>query len=210
MIVVFFICFFAIIALIIAILLLSVLKIDIEKLVINNINHKIKFNLESNIQIWLLNRLKILNIKITDETLKKLNINEKMKQLDIKKIESTMLSPKETITLIKKLNIKLGKIDLKIALGTVNVILTSMLTVIISTILSFILAKTVKEYKKSKYYYNIQPNYNGKNIVNLDLNCIIEFKIVHIIYIIYILIKRKRVDKNERASNRRTYDYSYE
>ncbi len=55
------------------------------------------------------------------------------------------------------------------------------------------------------------PIYEDKNRIKLILNCIIQVKLVHIISIIYYVVKkRKEKRKYERASNRRSYDYSYE
>ena len=59
-----------------------------------------------------------------------------------------------------------------------------------------------------KKAFSVYPLYNFGNSIKINLNCIIKVKIVHIIYVIYILLRRR--NKNERASNRRAYDYSYE
>lgn len=61
----------------------------------------------------------------------------------------------------------------------------------------------------NKTEFRIIPLYNFGNSIKFNLNCIISVKIVHIIYVIYILLKTRR-RKNERTSNRRSYDYSYE
>ena len=63
------------------------------------------------------------------------------------------------------------------------------------------------DYKKTNF--KIIPLYKYGNAINFRLNCIINVKLVHIIHIIYILSKKGMI-KNERASNRRSYDYSYE
>ena len=58
--------------------------------------------------------------------------------------------------------------------------------------------------------YIITPLYFNQNIVNIEISGIFEIKMIHIINIIYILNKKEGVKKNERTSNRRSYDYSYE
>ena len=65
--------------------------------------------------------------------------------------------------------------------------------------------------KYQNYIYNIKPIYNNKNLYKINLNCIIEIKMVHIINIIYMLLKKGR-KKNEcsTTSNRKPYAYSYE
>ena len=63
--------------------------------------------------------------------------------------------------------------------------------------------------KSKKKKFTVLPLYNIGNVIKINLNCIIDVKIVHIIYVIYILFKKGR-NVNERASDRRAYDYSYE
>ena len=59
-------------------------------------------------------------------------------------------------------------------------------------------------------FYDIKPIYKDKNLYEISLNCIIEVKMVHIINMIYKIVKKRRSDKNERTSNRRAYDNSDE
>ena len=72
-------------------------------------------------------------------------------------------------------------------------------------------AALITRLKKERYIYNIKPLYYNKNLYKINLNCIIEIKMVHIINIIFILIKKGR-KKNEQSttSNRKPYAYSYE
>jgi hypothetical protein len=72
------------------------------------------------------------------------------------------------------------------------------------------LSNMIKEFQKQKHKYTITPVYADKNIIKINLNCIIKIKMIHIICVLYILMKKRRVEKHERTSNRRTYDYSYE
>ena len=60
------------------------------------------------------------------------------------------------------------------------------------------------------YYYKIMPIYGKGNILKLNLSCIINLKLVHIINIIYMIIKKERSDKYVRTSNRGTYGYCHE
>ena len=77
-------------------------------------------------------------------------------------------------------------------------------------IISMILPRIIKKYNSKKYYYEIKPIYKNENMVKLDFSCIINIKMVHIMDILYLVLKKGRVNKNERTSNRRAYDYSYE
>ena len=66
----------------------------------------------------------------------------------------------------------------------------------------------IQNYKEQNI--NIYPVYNYQNLLNIEFSGIFEIKMIHIINIIYILNKKEGVKKNERTSNRRSYDYSYE
>ena len=93
-------------------------------------------------------------------------------------------------------------------MGIEDAIATSYLVAIIASILSIILPHLVKKEDIKNIKYEINPIYNTL-IFNLKLDSIINLKIVHIIYVIYNLVKKGR-DKNERTSNRRSYAYSHE
>ena len=54
------------------------------------------------------------------------------------------------------------------------------------------------------------PKYGDENFIDLQFNGIFEIKMIHIINTICIEKKKRRVEENERTSNRRSYDYSYE
>jgi len=117
---------------------------------------------------------------------------------------------KEAIEIIKNLKVEVAKLNLNLEIGTEDVIITSGIIAVLSSVLGIVLAQTIKKYDREKHKYEIYPVYQNKNLINLYLNCIIKVKMVHIIYIIYVLVKKRRVNKYERTSNRRTYDYSYE
>ena len=89
-------------------------------------------------------------------------------------------------------------------------VLTAFIVFFVSTLISVLLPNIVKKSKNKYCDYIVQPIYVDKNVYKIEFNCIIELKIVHIISIIYFLAKKGRSDKNERASNRRSYEYGYE
>ena len=64
--------------------------------------------------------------------------------------------------------------------------------------------------EKIKQRLEINPIYNKGNLVNIVFEGIFEIKMIHIIKVICAKIKKRRVEKYERTSNRRAYDYSYE
>ena len=195
--------------------LLSTIRIDIDKVTLKIYEEQLKkikivFDYDIYISLYFLNKIKFIKIKINKEILNKLNIKEKIKSEDIQKIKSEVKDKKELGKVIKKLNIKISKLDLKLEIDTPYVLITTSIVTTISIFLSILLCKLIKLKKSNEYKYRIIPLYTNKNMLNLEINCIINIKIVHIIFILYIFMKKRRDDKNERTSNRRSYDYSYE
>lgn len=130
--------------------------------------------------------------------------------MDMTKIKKDEEILKQNIKEIKNLKINIKQFDFYLALGTENVIVTSILILLISTFLPFVLTKTIKKYENNKFKYKIIPIYKNENIFKMVLNCIINVKMVHIIHVTYNVLKKRRVYKNERTSDRRSYDNSYE
>ena len=190
-------------------------KIQIEVL---NLKYKSvdKRHLNKNYEIIFI--LKILDIipifkfKINKEKIEKLKKKEKLQkrvnEINLKIIQNKDRFDKNVFEAIKKANIVIEKINLKIDIGTENAFFTSLLVPIISTILSILIRRKIKNIEKQRFIIN--PIYYNQNIANIDISGIFEIKMIHIINIIYILNKKEGVKKNERTSNRRSYDYSYE
>lgn len=109
---------------------------------------------------------------------------------------------------MKKIKINIKKINLRINIGTENASLTALLVAIISSITGIVFRKSIIDSKKQSF--RIVPVYINKNLINIAVSGIFEIKMIHIINIMYVLNKKEGVKKNERTSNRRTYDYSYE
>lgn len=180
----------------IAIILLLTSNIKI----IANITNKQK---DIYLELHLFGRIKIAKIKVTQKLLKLLKIRN-----DIKQIQKDVTNIKKIhpIEILKRLKPKAEKIDLELKIGIDSIMLTTYAVAIVSTLIAFLIAKL--EPKESKFF--VKPLYNNGNTIKINLNCIITVKVVHIIgVIIYILLKKRRKG-NERTSNRRTYDYSYE
>lgn len=210
---------FIFLGLVIAVLLLSSIKININKLVINNekLDKKNKMGFIKELHIFFelcfLNKIKIAQVEIDKDKLINLPMNkikEKMKKIDVEELKSNELEKKQIKRAVKALNINLEQLNLKLEIGTEDVLLTTILVTLISTGIGVVLPHVIRRYKTGRYYYKIAPIYTNQNKINFDFKCIICTKMVHIIYVIYILMKMRRVKKNERTSNRRAYDYSYE
>ena len=205
---------------------ISKLKIDTEN---GNIDYEIKFGL------YFMKKIRIIGLKLNKDKQEKIKrriqklqnskLIKKLSKTSIKKIPLKLekklereilfnnIKPLKLAKIIfKNLKIEILKFKMNLQIGLEDVIITSSLITIISVIVPIILRLTNKYIKNiNNYRYKILPIYGNKNVLKLDLDCIINLKFVHIINIIYIIVKMKRrSDKNERTSNRRSYDYCHE
>lgn len=197
------------ISLLICMLVLSTIRIKIEDFEASNVQAKASpKNYKIIISLYLFNKIKWFWIHLNDKKMRKIYAKSKLEQIDLKKLEKNFKW--EDLKLIKRMLPKISYFKLDAKLGTEDVILTTFIIFILSTIISVLLPYTIKKYEKDKYYYEILPFYENRNLYEIKFDCIIEIKMVHIINIVYVFLKKRRVDKNERTSNRRTYGYSYE
>ena len=190
--------FFLFVFIVIIILVIAIhtskIGVEIVNLRIDTQNIK-KINEESKIYVYLIifNKLKLLKKNVKD-----LSFKIKNKELDIKilKNKNIELDYKE---LFQKVKINIKKIDMTVELGTENAAFTAILVGIISSVLGIVIRKPK---------YEIMPIYENKNLFKLRLNGIFTIYLMHYIYN-QIFRKKGRVDKNERTSNRKSYDNCY-
>ena len=203
-----FIYFVLIIFILILLFIFSKIRIEIDNFEFNsqlkgftNKNYKIYFKL------YILKFIPILKIKIDDKKIRKKLKEDKFKA-KTQKIEQDILSKKIPIGEFKNLDFEIKKFNLNLELGTENAFLTSMLIPIISALISILLGKKSKDVSNTKYM--IKPIYINQNLIKILIFGIFDIKMFHIINILYSLIKKEGENKNERTSNRRSYDYGYE
>lgn len=203
MVLVFIICILIFLVLLIT---FSTIRIQVENFEASNIeNMKKPKNYKIKIALYLFNKIKWIWISLDDKKIQKISQKSKWNEVDIKKYVDV-----KDIKLVKKLSPKISFFNLKVKFGAFDILTTTYLVAILSTFIAVLLPYTIKKYKKENYYYEILPVYSDKNLYEIKLNCIIEEKMVHIISIVYALLKKRRVDKNERTSNRRSYAYGHE
>jgi len=134
------------------------------------------------------------------------------KTVHITKIEKAVLENKEnwkeTKAILKACNIRLSKLNLECCIGTEDAILTSSIVTLLASFIAIVLPH-IADRKPKNYHYTIQPLYRFRNEYKLRLDCIINVKMVHIISIIKMQIKKRRVEKHERTSNTGVNDYRY-
>lgn len=195
---------FSIIFFLLLILMSINVKIEIEnlKFIVPKINGRYT-NKDSKIllKIYILKKIKIAEIN-----LKKINLNnEKFKN----KIQSQIKQEKFNINAInffKNNNYILEKMNLKIIVGTEDAAITAIAVGIISSLISIFFHNKIFDINKQKY--EVLPIYENKSILKIEFDGIFTFKIANIIGMAKYL--KRRVNKNDRTSNRRAYAYSNE
>ena len=185
------------------ILSLSSLEIEIKKLVYDSERKDLEDYLIY-IRIKLFNKITVVRIKIDNKRMKKV-VNSKKFNSIFSKMDKKEIFKKYHLKNIKNLNIRIKEFNLYMELCTSNCIITSFGSALILSAISIILAKSIERYDRKKYMYIIKPKYAENPSAKIKLNCIIDLKIVHIMNIIYLNLKRRRENYDERASNRRAY-----
>ena len=199
--------FMILVALIAYILLLSSIKVKVTKLHILKADNEFESKLISKLGLYLFGKVRLFELTIDDNKLKEMYRSGK---INIQKLKAHSKLNKETLKLLRKVDFIIEEFHLQGYIGTENAGVTALISGMINALIPILISKRINEYQKEKYHYQLDTIYINQNIVNLDFNCIISIKMVHIINVIYILLRKGSVKKNERTSNRRAYAYSHE
>ena len=194
---------------IITLIIASTLHIQIKNLSVSNMEPKNTNEYAIIFSLYLGNKIKLIWFRLNDKKVRKIYSKIQLEKLDFKKFRKDF-----KVKYLKerpKLQPKISYLNLDANLGVISPVTTSFLVATIASIISIALPYLSKSLKKERYIYNIKPLYYNKNLYKINLNCIIEIKMVHIINIIFIFIKKGR-KKNEQSttSDRKPYAYSYE
>ena len=192
------------------IILLSKIQIQIKNVHFNSSKPKGKLdaNYKIIIIVYILKKIPILKINVIQSKLKKLKLKEKVRQAEIDIIQNKKKIDKEILNELRKIKVQIKYWNLELLLGTEDAKITALIVGYLSIFLGIYLNKKISKHENKKF--SIQPVYIGQNILKLIFEGIFEIKTVNIINIIWNLKKKERRNGNERTSNRRTYDYSYE
>jgi hypothetical protein len=176
----------------------SKIGIEIQNLQIDTQNQP-KINGESKIYVYLLifNKIKLFKKNMKDMNLKNVKLQNKNIDIKVLKNKDFKINYKE---LLQNIKLEIKSIDLNVQIGTENAGFTAILVGIISAILGIIIRKPK---------YEIIPIYMNKNLLKIKVDGIFTVYLMHYIYK-QIFKRRRRVDKNERTSNRKSYDDCYE
>ena len=189
------------------ILKLSNIKIEIEDLHIFNANEEIKIEFLINVSVYLLNKMKLINIKIDK--------NRIINKINLKNITFNKKENKEFFKKILKIKYQIEYFKIEGYFSTFNSVLTSNIFSIIQIIIPLLLrAKLNKKYVNNLKFLNL-----NQNTINVKINCIITTKLVNIINILHLknknlknMLKEKKggIKTYGRTSNRRINAYCNE
>lgn len=188
----------------------STLHIQIKNLSISNMQTKNNTKYAIIFSIYFANKIKYIWFNLNSKRAKKIYSKVQLEKIDLKKFKKIFkLSDLKELT---KLHLKISDLNLEMNIGTKSPLVTSFLVVTISNAISLLLPHLVNNLKDNRYFYNIKPLYYNKELYKINLDCIIEIKMVHIINVIYYIFLKKGRRKNERSttSNRKSYAYSHE
>lgn len=200
---------FFLLSLVFFIICLSNLEIEIKEFEFNSNNIKGKKieNYLIYLRLKLLGKITLLKLTIDDDRISKIK-DSKIIKIDILK-RVLLRNEKDIFTMsnIKHIEeLEINKFNLKMEIDVIDTIITSVTIGIVSTFLSIILATSLNKYDKENFYYVITPLYKEKLQIIINLNCIINVKMVHIINILYMYLSKKGGDRFDGTSNRRAYD----
>ena len=199
---------YIIIFLIIVILTFLFLTIKI-KIQISNLNlnfpkkNKNILNKESKIylKIYILRSIKIAQIDLKKIDLKNMKFKD-----NFKNFKDTIFT-KKILETSKENRIQIEKMNLNINIGVEDAAITAILVGVVSGIIGILVKNKIKN--QDMQIYNVYPLYQNKNTLKIYFEGIITWNMTNIIYILKLLLKR-RVEENDRTSNRRPYAYSNE
>lgn len=175
--VLFFLVMVLLISFIIIILLLSNIQINLENIYISNLCKRIRVEFNVHLKVYFLNKVKIASIRIKKEKIKKI-YNKNLKKL---KSKYSTKKKKMITKILLKSNYILNKVNIQGNIGTENSHLTAITVGVINAIIPFVTFKKNAQISKKKYYCNIIPVYANKNLININANIDINFKVKEIV-----------------------------
>ena len=163
---------------------------------------KISNNFKFSIKVKLLNKIKIFKINVDKKAFKVQKMKENLCKIEDKYTSNFDIT---NISFLKKVRINIEEINLQILIGIEDAAINAIFVGLLGTMLSILLGAVSKNLNET--FWKVVPIYN-KNTLEINFNCIFNIKLTHIIYTIYLLVKKG--EKNARTSNRGNYAYSNE
>lgn len=173
-------------------IIISTIRISVNEFETTNLTTaKLRYQLK--ISFYIFNKIKWFSFRLNDKNINKISRKMHLDNLDIKQLEKDIsLSDVNEILRIKP---KISYMNLDLKLGIDDVILTTYLVPIVSTIIAIILPYMSKKNDTNSIHYKIEPIYNMKNKYYIKLNIVLNVKIVNLLNCIYKIYRSKKFDK---------------
>ena len=175
-------------------ILFTTIQIKITNLQISTIQKTIpKYKIQ--LKFYLCQKINYLKLNIIPTKIKRKTIQKNINKLKLKIEKNKNNFDIRKLKELKNLKPELKTINLKLFLGLEDASKTAICTGAISSIIAFfcgILSTTKSNLEEAQTNWKIIPIYQNKNLLNIDLNCIINIKLIHIIYTIYKFSNKKQ------------------
>lgn len=167
---------------------------------------KLDENFRILVRLKFLNKITLLKLNLDKSKIEKESLKENFSKIENKFMKDKNQFKIEDLSELRNLKIKLDKFQLQVFIGIEDASINAIFVGLVSAIISVALGLIPKS--RNKYLWEVKPAYQNRNFLKINLDCIFSFKLIHIIYTIYVLMKKG--EKNGRTSNRRAYAYSNE
>lgn len=193
-------------------IIFSTLKIDIKNYEISNIyaslnnsiietkdtcnnNEKNMAKYKLDISLNILNKIKILKLKLNNEKIKKMILKMHLDKTKIKELEREIgINDIKEITKIKP---QISYMDLNIKIGVDDVLLTTYIVPIICTAISMLLPLVIEKNKANQIKYIVTPMYNKGNAYYIKFDAGIKIKVMQVLKFIYKIYKNRRINNSK-------------
>lgn len=184
--------FIIIFALIVYTLLLSSIKIKINKLHILKYTDRSEIKLISKVGIYLFKKFKLVEFKIDDDRIKEIYYNGK---ISIRQLKENKMLNKEIIKLLRKLSFTIEKLKLEGYIGTEDAAVTAYLIGIANSIIPLLIHKNLSNI--NQYKNSVSPIYINQNVMNINLKLSININIISIINVLIQNCKARKQEQQE-------------
>ena len=134
------------------------------------------------IKLYLFEKFNFFNLEINGNQFKNKNIKKHLNNLEQKMAKSRNNFDIKILDVLKKISLKIQKLNLEIEVSLEDAAQNAILVGIISILISIFTKRFIE--RGSKIDWKIKPLYENKNLFNMKLDCIFSAKLIHIIYTI--------------------------
>ena len=158
----------------------------------NKINAKYKIKVSLNV----LDKLRILQLKLNSEKIKKITLKMHLDRIDIKKLEKEIRI--DDIKEIIQIKPKISYMDLSIKVGIDDVLLTTYAVPVLCTLISILLPMVVEKNSHKKIKYDIKPIYNNGNMYDVKFDIGIKIRVLKLLNAMYIIYKNRKKSNHKK------------